>query len=115
LGKTTRIALPPGNGAEKAHTALWWLCRASSSDILRSGFIGGKVGLDLGVAEIVLLLSTGREEMGDDDLREIGEGSIVSSSGCWGVIGGWTFPLSETGTNEVVVGAVLTASGRGSS
>lgn len=53
--------------------------------------------------------------MGDDDLREIGEGSIVPGSGCSGVIGGWTFPFSDTGTNEVAVGVVLTASGRGSS
>lgn len=25
LGKTTRRARPPGNGAEKTHTVLWWL------------------------------------------------------------------------------------------
>lgn len=60
LGKTTRRALPPGNGAEKTHTALWWLCRASSSDNLHSGFTGGKAGLDRGDVGIALLFSAGR-------------------------------------------------------
>lgn len=84
LGKTTRITLPPGNGTEKTHTALWWLCRASSS-----GFIGGRLGLGRGGAGAALLLSTGREGMGDEDLRETGAGSLVASgSGLPGLIGG---------------------------
>ena len=88
LGKTTRIALPPGNGAERAHTALWWLCRASSSDNLRSGFIGSRLGLDRGDVDVALLFSTGREGMGDEDLCEMGAGSLVASgSGSSGVIG----------------------------
>ena len=108
LGKTTRIALPPGNGTENAHTALWWLCRASSS-----GFIGGRLGLDRGDADIVLLFSTGREGMGNEDM---GTGSLVASgSGSSGVIGGWTFPFKDTGINEVAVCVRLAASGRGSS
>jgi len=60
LGKTTRKARPPGNGAEKTHTALWWLCRTSSSVSLRSGFIDGKVGLDRGDIDVTLFFSTGR-------------------------------------------------------
>lgn len=88
LGKTARIALPPGNGAEKTHTVLWWLYRASSSDNLRSGFIGGKLGLDRGDVDVALLFSTGREGIGDEDLRKIGAGSLVASgSGSPGVIG----------------------------
>lgn len=113
LGKTTRIALPPGNGTENAHTALWWLYRASSSDSLRSGFIGGRLGLDRGDVDIVLLFSTGREGMGNEDM---GAGSLVASgSGSSGVIGGWTFPFKDTGISEVAVCVRLAASGRGSS
>ena len=116
LGKTTRIALPPGNGAEKVHTELWWLCRTSSSVNLRSGFIGGKLGLDRGVIDAALLFSTDREGMGGEDLREIGAGSlVVSGSGLSGVIGDWTFPPKDTGINEVAACDRLTASGRGSS
>lgn len=114
LGKTTRRTLPPGNGAEKAHEALWLLCRASSSDNLRSGFIGGKVGLDRGDVGVALLFSIGREETGDEDLREIGVGRIVFDSVFPGVICGGTFPLAETGISEVAVCVRLAASGRGS-
>lgn len=88
LGKTTCKALPPGNGAEKAHTALWWLCRTSSSDSLRSGFIGGRVGLDRGDVDIALFLSVGREGMGDEDLRDTGAGRTTSGSVLSGVIRG---------------------------
>lgn len=89
LGKTTRIARPPGNGTEKTHAALWWLCRDSSSDNLRSGFIGGKLGLDRDDVNAALLLSIGREGIGDEDLSEIGDGSLVApGSGLSGVIGG---------------------------
>jgi hypothetical protein len=89
LGKTTRITFPPGNGIEKAHTALWWLCRASSSVILRSGFIGSRLGLDRGDVDVALLFSIGREGMGDEDLRSVGAGSLIASgSGLSGVIGG---------------------------
>jgi len=88
------------------------LCRASSSVDLRSGFIGGKLGLDRGVIDVALLLSTDREGMGEEDLREIGAGSpVASSSGFSGVIGDWTF--KDTGISEVAVCARLTASGRG--
>jgi len=88
LGKTTRITLPPGNGTKKTHTALWWLCRASSSDNLRSGFIGGRLGLGRGGAGAALLFSAGREGMGDEDLREMGAGSLAASgSGSPGLIG----------------------------
>lgn len=114
LGKTTRRALPSGNGAEKAHAALWLLCRTSSSDNLRSGFIGGKVGLDRGDAGAALLFSIGREGTGDEDLREIGVCRIVFDSVFPGDIGGGTFPLAETGINEVAVGVRLATSGRGS-
>jgi len=76
LGKTTRIVLPPSNGTAKAHTALWWLCRASSSVSFRSGLVGGKIGLNRGDSDTVLFLSAGREGMGDEDLREIGAGSL---------------------------------------
>jgi hypothetical protein len=72
LGKPHVCPSHPGNGAEKAHTALWWLCRASSSDILRSGFIGGKLGLDRGDVDVALLFSIDREGMGDEDLRSVG-------------------------------------------
>ena len=116
LGKTTRIALPPGNGTEKLHTVLWWLCRASSSDNLRSGFIGGKVGVDRGDVDVARLFSTERGGMGDEDLREVGEGSlVVSGSGLSGAIDGWTFLFKEIGISEVAVCVRLAASGRGSS
>ena len=121
LGKTTRIAFPPGSGAEKAHTVLWlwwlwWLCRASSSDNLRSGFSSGKLGLGRGDVGVALLFSTGREGVGDEVLREIGAGSLITSGSVLsGVIGGWTFPFKDTGISEVAVCARLAASGRGSS
>jgi hypothetical protein len=115
LGKTTRKARPPGKAAEKTHTALWWLCRASSSDDFRSGFIGGKVGLCRGDVGAVLFFSTGREGTGDNDLCEIGAGSLVSGSLFSGVTGGWTFPFKDTGISEFAVCARFEASGRGSS
>jgi hypothetical protein len=88
LGKTTRRALPPGNGTEKTHTALWWLCRTSSSDSLRSGFIVGKAGLGRGDVDVALFFSTDREGEGDEDLRDVGAGRTVLGSGFSGVIGG---------------------------
>ena len=113
LGKTTRTALPPGNGAEKAHMVLWWLCRESSSDNLRSGFIGGKVGVDRGDVDAARLFSPDQEGMGDEDLRT-GIGSLVVSDSVLAT-GGWTFPFKDTGISEVAVCARLAASGRGSS
>jgi len=116
FGKTTRIAIPPGNGTEKAHTALWWLCRESSSDNLRSGFVGGKIGVDRGDIDVARLLSPDQEGMGmgDVDLREGGEGSLVVSGSAL-AMGGLTFPFSDTGISEVAVCARLAASGKGSS
>jgi len=55
------------------------LCRTSSSDSLRSGFVGGKDGLNRGDVDVALLFSPGREGVGDEDLREIGDGSLVES------------------------------------
>ena len=111
LGKTTRRALPPGNGAEKTHTELWWLCRASSSVSLRSGFICGKVGLDRGDVDVALFFSICREGVGDEDLRDIGAGRTAWDSVFSGPVGGWTFPFEDTGISEVVVCSKLTTSG----
>jgi len=116
LGKTTRITLPPGSGTAKAHTALWWLCRDSSSDSLRSGLTGSNRGLNRGDVDSALLFSAGREGVGDEGLREIGVGTIVMSVPVWPtVIGGWTFPFRDTGISEVAVCVRFAASGRGSS
>ena len=116
LGKTTCTALPPGNGTEKAHIVLWWMCRESSSDNLRSGFIGGKVGVDRGDVDAARFFSPDQGGMGDEDLWEVVAGSIVVSGPVLsGVIRGWTFPFKDTGIREVAVSARLAASGRGSS
>lgn len=112
FGKTTRIAIPPGNGTEKAHTVLWWLCRESSSDNLRSGFIGGKIGVDRGDIDVARLLSPDQEGIGDEDLREGGAGDLVVSGSAL-AMGGWTFPFNDTGISEVAVCARLAASGKG--
>ena len=114
FGKTTRIAILPGNGTEKAHTVLWWLCRESSSDNLRSGFIGGKVGVNRGDIDVALLFSPDQEWMGDEDLREGGTGGLVVSGSAL-AMGGWTFPFKDTGISEVAVCARLAVSGKGSS
>jgi len=114
LGKTTRITLPPGNGTEKTHTVLWWLCLESSSDNLRSGLIGGKIGVDRGDIDVARLLSPDQEGMGEEDLRDGGAGSLVVSGSAL-AMGGWTFPFKDTGISEVAVCARLVASGKGSS
>lgn len=90
------------------------MCRESSSDNLRSGFIGGKIGVDRGDIDAARLLSPDQEGMGDEDPRGGGAGSLVVSDSTL-AMGGLTFPFNDTGISDVAVCPRLVASGKGSS